>query len=424
MHRSRALRPLLPSLITGCLLLLPAGALGDEGAPRGWERRHALELGLYGGAYFPPKSHELFSLDYQHHPFDRVSFIGGLRLGYYPLRYLGVELEGGVMPTEIRDTDLGALIYHFRGQLVGQYPWRLTPFVVVGYGLLGVSSAPEAVGNDVDGSFHTGLGAKVYITDRLTARLEGRLDVSGQRGRGGYQPHFEALAGLSYMLWYKRPGPPPAADRDGDGVPDDRDRCPGVAARTADGCPADRDGDGVPDAKDRCPGVAARTADGCPADRDGDGVPDARDRCPDKPETKNGHQDDDGCPDQLPVVKRFSGKLPMVHFRLESAVILPRYRKRLDGVVKVLGEYPDLRLLLRGHADETGPEDFNMRLSRRRAEGVKRYLVRRGVAAGRLQTEALGESEPLVTGQTPEAWAKNRRVELRVQAGGSRGTGP
>jgi thrombospondin type 3 repeat protein len=82
----------------------------------------------------------------------------------------------------------------------------------------------------------------------------------------------------------QEPPPPPPKDTDGDGVPDDLDRCPSVAApNTADGCPPppDADRDGVPDASDRCPRVAAATPNGCPPpDRDNDGVPDASDRCP------------------------------------------------------------------------------------------------------------------------------------------------
>ena len=137
---------------------------------------------------------------------------------------------------------------------------------------------------------------------------------------------------------------PSAHDRDGDGVPDDRDECPDLAEdrdgiQDNDGCPEDdADGDGILDAQDACPLIAgvwwndpkkngcpapdtdgdgvADPVDACPAvkgprsddpkkngcpaetqDRDKDGIPDDADRCPDEPEDRDGNEDFDGCPD-------------------------------------------------------------------------------------------------------------------------------
>ncbi|MBK7857754.1 MAG: thrombospondin type 3 repeat-containing protein [Archangiaceae bacterium] len=100
------------------------------------------------------------------------------------------------------------------------------------------------------------------------------------------------------------------ADSDGDGVPDEADRCPVTREdpdgfEDEDGCPEpDNDDDGVADAVDRCPEVAAALdgdADGCAKvapDADGDGVADAVDRCPLEPENVDGVRDLDGCPEQ------------------------------------------------------------------------------------------------------------------------------
>jgi hypothetical protein len=99
-------------------------------------------------------------------------------------------------------------------------------------------------------------------------------------------------------------------DRDGDGIADDKDKCPDDPEdfdgfQDADGCPdPDNDGDGILDINDACPNIPARgSADGCPhqaaqmGDRDGDGITDDRDKCPDDPEDRDGFQDADGCPD-------------------------------------------------------------------------------------------------------------------------------
>ncbi len=114
------------------LIAIPTLALGQDDGRQGeekpgWQRSHAIELGFYAGAYFPPLAHELYNLASDQKPMDRAAFIGGLRAGYYPLKFLGVEIEGGIMYAGLRDMDESALLYHVRGHVVGQYPWRLTP---------------------------------------------------------------------------------------------------------------------------------------------------------------------------------------------------------------------------------------------------------------------------------------------------------
>jgi outer membrane protein OmpA-like peptidoglycan-associated protein len=105
---------------------------------------------------------------------------------------------------------------------------------------------------------------------------------------------------------------PRVGDRDGDGIPDDVDKCPDDPEdfddfEDEDGCPdPDNDRDGIPDVVDKCPNEPEtyngfEDEDGCPdsveLDRDGDGIPDSIDKCPDEPEDKDGFQDEDGCPD-------------------------------------------------------------------------------------------------------------------------------
>ncbi len=115
-------------------------------------------------------------------------------------------------------------------------------------------------------------------------------------------PTFRAILGVTYTADVR--------DRDGDGIPDDKDKCPTVPEdkdgfEDADGCPdPDNDGDTILDKDDKCPNQAEdfdgfQDTDGCPdPDNDKDGIPDDKDQCPNKPETKNGYKDDDGCPDE------------------------------------------------------------------------------------------------------------------------------
>ena len=102
------------------------------------------------------------------------------------------------------------------------------------------------------------------------------------------------------------PLPPPPSDRDHDGIIDDNDACPDTPGVASDdpkknGCPSDRDNDGIIDAQDACPDVAGVKSDdpkknGCPPDRDSDGILDADDACPDTPGVKSSNPKYNGCP--------------------------------------------------------------------------------------------------------------------------------
>jgi len=74
---------------------------------------------------------------------------------------------------------------------------------------------------------------------------------------------------------------------------------------------------------------------------------------------------------------------------------------------------PKQKIILEGHADERGTEEYNLQLSNRRAASVKRYLMDLGVKDAELETVGFGENRPAVNGSNEEAWAANRRVEAK-----------
>jgi outer membrane protein OmpA-like peptidoglycan-associated protein len=86
----------------------------------------------------------------------------------------------------------------------------------------------------------------------------------------------------------------------------------------------------------------------------------------------------------------------------------------LDRLVAFLDAYPERDALVEGHTDSVGPADSNDRLSKRRADSVQSYLVRRGVDPQRLSTDGMGESRPIATNDTAAGRERNRRVEIII----------
>ncbi|MEW6299327.1 MAG: OmpA family protein, partial [Thermodesulfobacteriota bacterium] len=110
-----------------------------------------------------------------------------------------------------------------------------------------------------------------------------------------------------------------------------------------------------------------------------------------------------------------------INFDFDRATIKPEFEPVLDEAARLLQENPTVRVTIEGHTDAIGTEAYNLRLSRRRAEAVKRYLVAKGVAAERLATVGRGEGQPIAPNtnpdgtDNPEGRAMNRRAELKVQ---------
>ncbi len=106
--------------------------------------------------------------------------------------------------------------------------------------------------------------------------------------------------------------------------------------------------------------------------------------------------------------------LPDVTFAVDSTAISPRMREVLDDVAASMIQYPNSLIDVMGHTDSTGSEQYNLDLSRRRAESVANFLVSRGVARARIETIGYGESYPVADNTTEAGRAQNRRVEIRI----------
>jgi OOP family OmpA-OmpF porin len=237
-------------------------------------------------------------------------------------------------------------------------------------------------------------------------------------------------------------------DSDGDGVADYLDKCPNTPAGAkvdAMGCPLDSDGDGVADYMDKCPNTPTGVkvnADGCPLDSDGDGVADYLDKCPDTPSgvkvdakgcpldsDGDGVPDykdkcptvpastEDGCPPPAPAPVAVPKKLVLegVNFDNDKSSLRPEAYSILDKAAAALKEWGDVKVEVAGYTDNISTVEHNKALSQKRADAVRNYLISKGVAADRLTAKGYGEANPVADNHTEAGRFKNRRVELIPQ---------
>ncbi|MFO0584950.1 MAG: OmpA family protein [Anaeromyxobacter sp.] len=104
-----------------------------------------------------------------------------------------------------------------------------------------------------------------------------------------------------------------------------------------------------------------------------------------------------------------------IQFEPKSARISEKSFGLLDQVVTILEENPTIDIVIEGHTDSQGAPGKNRLLSANRADAVKRYLVRRGIAAKRIDTRGYGESRPIASNDYESGREQNRRVEIRVK---------
>jgi OmpA-OmpF porin, OOP family len=114
-----------------------------------------------------------------------------------------------------------------------------------------------------------------------------------------------------------------------------------------------------------------------------------------------------------PSIVEKAFRLEGANFATGSSKLLKAADSKLNEVVDAAREYPDVQLDVTGYTDNVGNAQQNLKLSRERANAVKAYLVKNGVASGRINTKGAGADSPIADNATAEGRAKNRRVEVR-----------
>jgi outer membrane protein OmpA-like peptidoglycan-associated protein len=229
----------------------------------------------------------------------------------------------------------------------------------------------------------------------------------------------------------------PVPDSDMDGVNDDEDRCPSQPGTVEDrGCPPlDRDRDGIPDNRDKCPDlVGTARYFGCPIpDADKDGVSDEEDKCPDVPGKREllgcpvADQDNDGVEDlfdrcmTVPGIDTLNGcpllpiQVARVGFTPGTSTLTASARLSLDTLARWLMEVrPQLQLVIESHVDAGKGPLAAKQLSEARAMAVYVYLFNKRVPIARMQAVGIGSEQPVADNRTPQGRARNNRVEFRL----------
>lgn len=274
-------------------------------------------------------------------------------------------------------------LYYF-----GDQSDKLNPYLAAGVGHADFDGGTmKTPGTEHDETrVNVGGGVRYNMTDLLS--LRGDLRAL----HGIDDSTFDAQATLGLSLAFSRGGsepepvaPAPVQDADGDGVPDDRDQCPGTVAGAAvdqNGCELDSDGDGVVDRLDDCPGT--------------------------QPGAEVGER---GC--ELVTLETIT---LYITFPLDSAEIGGQYDDDIREIADALESDPDVTTEIAGHTDSTGAAAYNQELSQRRAEAVADRLTNvYGIDSQRISPVGYGESDPVADNETSDGRAQNRRVEARIQ---------
>ena len=345
--------------------------------------------------------------------------------------------------------NVGANVKYDVNNLIGETGW-FDPFVYLGGAYVSADSQGE-------GMLNVGLGFNTWFNDNLGLTFQtGTLKGFSDKVRA----HYQTSLGLVIQFGGK--------DTDGDGVYDKNDECPNEAGLVEfNGCP-DADNDGIKDSEDACPNTAGLAAmNGCP-DSDGDGVADKDDMCPnekgtkankgcpdsdgdgvvnkdDKCPTTSGPAANNGCPwpdtdgdgvldkddkcineagpasnsgcpedtaaDKLAMLSEYTKG---ILFDFDRAVIKDAAAKKLDMVYDLINSTENVIYVIEGYTDSIGDAGYNKYLSKRRAESVKTYLVKKGMTASKLETVGFGEENPATTNATDAGRTANRRVVIKL----------
>jgi outer membrane protein OmpA-like peptidoglycan-associated protein len=411
---------------------------------------------FYGGDDFGDHVNDLFGSN----DWNYVSSISRVSVEKYLEKGFTLQIAGTlnrITFDQVRDDSdffyysIGAAVKYDLNNLVGETSQWFDPYVYLGGDYVSANSTQE-------GMINLGVGFNTWFSDNLGLNFQ----HGTKKGfSDNVKTHYQTSLGLVVKfggkdtdgdgVYDKKDACPEVAgliefngcpDADGDGIKDSDDACPNVAGLAAmNGCP-DADGDGVADKDDMCPNAKGTKANkGCP-DSDGDGLVDKDDKCAtiagpsanggcpwpdtdgdgvldkdDNCKTEVGPASNNGCPE--PVITE-AAKMGVdtfakaILFNTGRASFKSGVSKQIDGMLAIMNEFPIAEFDIKGYTDSTGSASNNLKLSEKRANAVRNYLISKGIAASRLIAKGYGEDAPIDSNKTRAGRSNNRRVEVKV----------
>lgn len=272
---------------------------------------------------------------------------------------------------------------------------RLNPYVGLGGGYTWIEEGPFntfSLNNGTDnlvgaGTVNGALGVNYKLTDQFGLKLETLYKHVFE----DYLPkHWQHSLSITYNFGMSKSEEEEPLDSDGDGVADAQDLCPDQAGEAIfAGCP-DSDGDGIPDSLDKCPNVKNTDAS-----------------CSTKAPQQTTQIQEQPKPKEVTYNRA-------LYFELKSAELDNNAKEILDAIISASKDADRYTISVSGHADATGTEGFNNKLSEQRAMRVKSYMVANGINENQINTSYFGESQPKADNTTAKGRALNRRAEMVI----------
>lgn len=337
---------------------------------------------------------------------DAATF--GLGVGYNVTQKWALEADLRYTPTET-DSSNSVDLDIWTASLGGLYHFTpgsdLTPYLSFGAGFM--SYDPEHGSSDEDAFGYYGGGLKLALLESTDLRLDARhiLDYrSDNRGSKhddtDWRHHLQATVGVTYQFGTVTT----SASQGQIAAPIVKEEIKNIP---------DSDNDGVLAPYEMCPDTAPGVRvgkDGCPADTDSDGIKDYLDACVDTPQ--GSRVDERGCPE---VAKEALLLTRDILFGFDKDQVTPFHYNELQYSAEVIDAHKMSQVVVEGHADDRGTDEYNILLSQRRAENVRRVLIDKyGIPAHHIKTVGFGLSRPIAGNATAEERMKNRRVEISL----------
>ncbi len=311
----------------------------------------------------------------------------GIEGSYIDLGETDLDLLGGTnLDLDIKGVRAD-LMYYFR-----ESANRALPYLAFGAGNFDVDNDLPGIDSDDQTVLNIGVGVKKFITDNLSIRG----DMRALRNVDESNTDLAFMLGLDYSFGKGAAGS-------------------GKSTKYAAVPDSDSDQDGVRDSQDACPNTPVGEsvdASGCPVDSDRDGVADSQDQCTETP--RGARVDEQGC--QYIIKETVSVELEVL-FDTDTAMVKSQYFPEIKKVAEFMTMFPSLKAVIEGHTDSRGADDYNDRLSQRRADAVLRVLVDEyGIDEDRIIAVGYGESKPRADNHGEAGWQQNRRVMAVLKA--------